>query len=95
MASKKFCSCRFRTRLSIATAAKIRKPVAQAFQNGDTPTTVKPLDKIPIKMQPRAVPSAVPEPPKILVPPITTAEMTSNSSPRPTSAGLIVAYRAV
>ena len=46
-------------------------------------------------MQPRAVPSAVPEPPKIFVPPITTAEITSNSSPRPTSAGFMVAYLAV
>ena len=81
------------TSASIVTAATIAKPWNAIFQNGLTLSSVKPSSITPMKSAPRTAPSTVPTPPKTLTPPITTAEITSNSNPDP-EAALTFAKRA-
>ena len=54
--------------------------------NGETLRSTSPLRSTPISSAPTTVPKTLPTPPKSEVPPITTAAITSSSSPSPATA---------
>ena len=67
------------TSASIVTATTIAVPLKNIFQNSDSFSSVKPSCIVATRIAPRVAPSTVPEPPKTLTPPITTAVTASNS----------------
>ena len=74
---------------STVTAATIAVPSKKIFQNSEIFRSVKPLSIVATSSAPSVAPRTVPEPPKTLTPPITTAVTTSNSKPRPATASTL------
>ena len=65
--------------LSIATAARMTKPLTTCCQKGETSSRNRPLFSTPMIRQPSTVPNTLPRPPESDVPPITTAAIESSS----------------
>ena len=61
-------------------------PWNAVFQNSLILSSVKPFSITAMRSAPSAAPSTVPTPPNTLTPPMTTAEITSNSNPEPDEA---------
>jgi len=74
---------------SIVTATTIATPWKKIFQNSEIRRSVKPLLIVATRSAPNVTPRIVPEPPKTLTPPMTTAVTTSNSKPRPAIASTL------
>ena len=65
-------------------------PITTIVASPLTPVNAKPFFNSWIIASPIAVPQIVPEPPKMLVPPSTTAAITSSSYPMPMSMRVVV-----
>src|SRR5579863_5301325 len=76
---------RCRMTASLATASKIKRPSTASSQNSLMPSRKRDCSKVPINTAPSIAPATVPEPPKMLTPPTTTAATTLSSRPRPAS----------
>ena len=70
-----------RRRLSGSTAIRMIAPLTACVQKGFTFSSTMPLPTTAMIKAPISVPKTPPRPPKRLVPPITTAAMTSSSYP--------------
>src|SRR5439155_9214038 len=76
---------RCRMTASLDTASRISRPSSASRQNSLICRRKRLCSKVPIMMAPSMAPITVPEPPKMLTPPTTTAATTWSSSPRPFS----------
>src|SRR5262249_35717436 len=74
---------------SNVTATTIAVPSKKIFQNSEIRSSVKPLSIVATRSAPSVAPSTVPDPPKTLTPPITTAVTTSSSKLRPATASTL------
>ena len=67
-------------------ATKSRPPVAMPAHSGGRKADRSPVFSTATAVSPSSVPATVPRPPKMLVPPKTTAVMADSSNPVPASA---------
>src|SRR4029453_3867181 len=70
---------------STPTATRMNTPMNSAVSSLGHPSRVTAALTVPTSRAPRMVPSTVPRPPRMLVPPMTTAAITCSSKPVPTA----------